>query len=196
MTGTDLAAPRPVAGEQQRGLATAHDGGGVVADLVVLGFKDMTAADDAITEIEQMQREGLITIADWARIIRRQDGKVDIKQAVNTTAAGALSGTVWGMLFGLIFLSPLAGAAIGALTGAISGAFTDVGIDDKFIKGLGKQIEPGSSALFVYVVQATADKVIERMRRFQPEVLRTSLSEDADARLREKLQAAPATAST
>lgn len=162
-----------------------------MADLIVLGFKDMTTADDAITEIEQMQREGLITVADWARVIRRPDGKTDVRQAVNTAARGALGGTFWGMLIGLIFLMPLAGAAIGALTGAISGALTDVGIDDTFIKGLGKQIEPGTSALFVYVVQATADKVIDRMRRFQPEVLRTSLSEDADARLREKLQAAP-----
>jgi uncharacterized membrane protein len=155
----------------------------------------MTTADDAITEIEQMQREGLITVTDWARVIRRQDGRSDVRQAVNTTAAGALGGTFWGMLIGLIFLSPLVGAAIGAITGAISGMFTDVGIDDKFIKGLGKQIAPGTSALFVYVVQATADKVIERMRRFQPEVLRTSLSEDSDAKLREKLQAAPAGAS-
>jgi uncharacterized membrane protein len=166
-----------------------------VADLIVLGFKNMTAADDAITEIEQMQREGLITVADWARVIRRQDGRTDVRQAVNTTAAGALGGTFWGMLIGLIFLSPLVGAAIGAITGAISGMFTDVGIDDKFIKGLGKQIEPGTSALFVYVDQATADKVIDRKRQFQPEVLRTSLSEDSDAKLREKLQAAPAGAS-
>ena len=49
-----LAAPRPVASERQRGLATARDGGGVVADLIVLGFKDMTAADDAITEIDSL----------------------------------------------------------------------------------------------------------------------------------------------
>ena len=51
------------------------------AELIVLGFKDMATADAAINEIEQMQKEALITVADWARVIRRQDGKVDIRQA-------------------------------------------------------------------------------------------------------------------
>jgi uncharacterized membrane protein len=158
-------------------------------DLIVLGFKDTEAADRAVTELDQAGKEGLITIADWARVIRRADGKVDVRQATSTTAAGALGGTFWGMLFGLIFLMPLAGAAIGALTGAISGKFTDVGIDDSFIKGLGSQIQPGTSALFVYVVQATADRVIERIRPLQPEVLRTSLSHDVEEKLRTALQA-------
>jgi uncharacterized membrane protein len=163
-----------------------------VPDLIVLGFKGTATADEAITEIEQMQREGLITLDDWARVIRREDGKTDVRQATSTTGTGALGGTFWGMLFGLIFLMPLAGAAIGALTGALAGKFTDVGIDDKFIKDLGNQIQPGTSALFLYVVQATGDKVIDRMRRFEPEILRTSLSADADAKLRQAVQSASA----
>jgi uncharacterized membrane protein len=166
-----------------------------VPDLIVIGFKSEATADEAINEIEQMQREGLITLDDWARVIRRADGKIDVRQAHSTTASGALGGTFWGMLFGLIFLMPLAGAAIGALTGALAGHFTDVGIDDKFIKDLGNQIQPGTSALFLYVVQATGDKVIERMGRFQPEVLRTSLSADADARLRQAIQSGSSGAS-
>jgi len=150
----------------------------------------MSTADAAVNEIEQMQKESLISVADWARVIRRQDGKVDIRQAHSPAAAGALGGTFWGLLFGLIFFVPLFGMAIGAAMGALSGALTDVGIDDKMIKQLGNQIVPGSSALFVYVVEATGDKVTERMRHFQPEVLRTSLSNDAEERLRKSLVAA------
>jgi uncharacterized membrane protein len=160
-----------------------------MAELVVLGFKDMTSADEAITELEELQREQLIVVADWARVIRREDGKVDIKQAINTAGAGALGGTFWGMLFGLIFLMPLAGALIGTVTGALSGAFTDVGIDDKFIKGLGKQIQPGTSALFVYVAQATTDKVTDRLQRLNPEILKSSLSVDAEEKLKAALAA-------
>jgi uncharacterized membrane protein len=167
-----------------------------VPDLIVLGFKDTFKADEAITEMEQLQREGLLSVADWARVIRDENGKTSIRQGANTAAAGALGGTILGLLFGLIFLMPLAGAAIGAVTGAIAGKFADVGIDDKFIKSMGNQLTPGTSALFVYVIQATADKVIERMARFQPEVLRTSLSEDADERLREALQAKTEPSST
>src|SRR5258707_2831395 len=36
------------------------------------------------------------------------------KQAVSTTAVGALGGAFWGMLFGLIFFVPLLGLALGA----------------------------------------------------------------------------------
>jgi uncharacterized membrane protein len=96
------------------------------------------------------------------------------------------------MLFGLIFLMPLAGAAIGAASGALMGALTDVGIDDKLIKGLGSQIQPGTSALFLYVVDATPDKVVDRMRQFEPEILRSSLSNDAEERLKAMMAAAPA----
>jgi uncharacterized membrane protein len=158
-----------------------------VPELIVLGFKDMTTADEAVAELDLMQKEALISVADWARVIRRQDGKVDIKQAHSPAAAGALGGTFWGLLFGLIFFVPLFGAVIGAAMGAMTGALTDVGIDDKMIKSLGKQIVPGSSALFIYVIQATGDKVTERMSRYQPEVLRTSMSHDAEEKLRQAL---------
>ena len=93
------------------------------------------------------------------------------------------------MLIGLLFLMPLAGMAVGAVTGAIMGKFADYGIDNNFIKEVGKQITPGTSALFLYVVRVTPDKAIDRLRRFQPTVLRTSLSEDAEARLRSAMQA-------
>ena len=84
----------------------------------MLGFKDMTTADAAIIELDQMQKEALISVADWARVIHRQDGKIDIRQAHSPAAAGALGGTFWGLLFGLIFFVPVFGAVIGAALGA------------------------------------------------------------------------------
>jgi uncharacterized membrane protein len=158
-----------------------------VAELIVLGFKQPETADLAVSELEQMRREELISIADWARVIRRPDGKVDIRQGSHPAAAGALGGTFWGLLFGLIFFVPLFGAAVGAAVGALGGALTDVGIDDKMIKSIGAQIAPGTSALFVYVIEATGDKVAERLQRYEPEVLRTSLAHDAEERLRRSL---------
>jgi uncharacterized membrane protein len=158
-----------------------------VADLIVLAFKHPETADLAVAELEQMQKEALISIADWARVIRRPDGKVDIRQGSHPAAAGALGGTFWGLLFGLIFFVPLFGAAVGAAAGALAGALTDVGIDDKMIKDLGQQIAPGTSALFVYVTEATGDKVTKRLQRYEPQVLRTSLAHDAEERLRRSL---------
>jgi uncharacterized membrane protein len=161
-----------------------------MAELVVLGFKDTTAADEAIGMLEEMHRENLIVLADWARLIRREDGKTEVRQAVNTAATGATGGAFWGILFGMLFLMPLAGAAVGAAVGALWGALSDLGIDDRFIKDVGHQIEPGTSALFLYVAPATTDRVVECMKTYQPEVLRTSLSTDSRDTLRQALQAA------
>jgi uncharacterized membrane protein len=148
----------------------------------------MEKADQVVPELEAMQREGLLDLADWARVIKRPDGKIDVRQATSTTGAGAAGGALWGMLFGLLFLMPLAGLAIGAVTGAIMGKLADYGIDDKFIKDVGSQITPGSSALFVYVVRATGDRVVERLKPYNPSLIRTSLSTDAEARLRAALE--------
>jgi uncharacterized membrane protein len=159
-----------------------------MAELIVLGFKDETTADTAIGELENMQRENLIVLADWARVIRRPDGKIDVRQATNTAGTGAAGGALWGTLFGLIFLMPLAGAAIGAATGALMGALSDYGIDDKFVKDIGQKITPGTSALFLYIVQATTDRVVDRLKELQPEILRTSLSQEAEEKLRQSMQ--------
>ncbi|MBV9598941.1 MAG: DUF1269 domain-containing protein [Chloroflexi bacterium] len=127
-------------------------------------------------------------MADWARVSRHEDGRVDIRQAHNTTGAGLTGGALWGALFGLIFLMPLAGMVIGGAIGALTGALSDYGINDRFIKDLGQQITPGHSALFLYVVKATPDKVIERLREYQPTLIRTTLSEDAEAKLRAAME--------
>ena len=162
-------------------------------ELVVLGFKEMEKADQVVPELEAMQREGLLDLADWARVIKRPDGKIDVRQATSTAGAGAAGGALWGMLFGLLFLMPLAGLAIGAITGGIMGKLADYGIDDKFIKEVGSQITPGSSALFVYVVRATGDRVVDRLKPFNPTLIRTSMATDAEDRLRAALEETPST---
>ncbi|MBV9545859.1 MAG: DUF1269 domain-containing protein [Chloroflexi bacterium] len=159
-----------------------------MADLVVLGFPSMSAADEVIPQLDSLQREQLIQLADWARVIRHDDGKVEVRQAHNTTASGAAGGALWGMIIGLIFLAPFAGALIGGAFGALSGSLRDYGIDDKFIKDLSNQIKPGTSALFLYVMSATPDKVADRLRQYQPTLLHTSLSHDSEERLRALIQ--------
>jgi uncharacterized membrane protein len=135
--------------------------------------------------IKGLQKQELIKLEDAAIVVRRQDGKAKVKQAQSLVGAGALGGAFWGMLIGLLFWAPWLGLAIGALSGAIAGHFTDVGIDDKFIKEVGDTIEPGHSALFLLIYQWTEDRVMDALDEFDAEVLRTSLSAEDEAKLRE-----------
>jgi uncharacterized membrane protein len=104
---------------------------------------------------------------------------------------GGTSGALWGMLLGLLFFNPLVGMALGAGVGAASGALggklSDYGINDNFIRELGSTITPNSSALFLLVRKVTADKVLARMSEFKGRVLRTSLPDEQEKRLREAL---------
>jgi uncharacterized membrane protein len=135
-------------------------------------------------KLVEMQKQDLITLQDAAVVIRRQDGKVKVKQAQSLVGTGALGGSFWGLLIGMLFWAPWLGMAIGAAAGAVAGGMSDVGVDDDFIKEVGENIEPGHSALFLLVSEATPDKVLEGLSDFHPEVYQTSLSEEDEAKLK------------
>ncbi|OIP77158.1 MAG: hypothetical protein AUK48_04470 [Oscillatoriales cyanobacterium CG2_30_44_21] len=154
-----------------------------MSSLIAVGFKDEFTADAVLLELRKLQKEHLIDLEDAAVVIRDKDGKVKIKQTQELTTAGALSGGFWGLLFGFLFFNPLIGWAVGAIAGGISGAFSDIGIDDNFIREVGSTIEPNTSAIFVLVRRATPDKVLEDLSQFNGKVLRTSLSNEDEAKL-------------
>jgi uncharacterized membrane protein len=166
-----------------------------MADLVCVGFDEPTTADRALTELTALQKEYLIELKDACVVVRSPDGEVHLHQSVPLVRQGAIvggsSGALWGTLIGLLFLNPLAGLAIGAAAGAASGALggklSDYGINDNFIRELGSTIKPNSSALFLLVQKVTADKVLARMTEFKGRVLRTSLPDEQEKRLREAL---------
>ena len=155
-----------------------------MATLVVLAFKDEAGAAQMRDKLAGLQKLHLISLADAAVVVRRQDGKVKVNQATSLVGVGALGGASWGMLIGLLFWAPWLGLAIGAAAGAVGGALTDVGVDDKFIKEVGSTIEPGQSALFLLVESWTEDKVMDEIKDFDVEVLQTSLSKEDEAKLK------------
>jgi uncharacterized membrane protein len=161
-----------------------------MSKLVVVGYDDPFKAEEVHLKLRKMQREYLIDLEDAVFAVKDKNGKVKLHQAVNLTAAGALSGGFWGALIGMIFLNPLLGMAVGAASGAISGALTDVGINDKFMKELAATLKPGSSVLFVLVRHLTPDKVLEELAGTGGKVLQSSLSHEDEAKLQAALNAA------
>jgi uncharacterized membrane protein len=166
-----------------------------MSNLVVFDFDGIHTADEVLNKLRSLHKEYLIDLEDACVVERERDGKVHIKQAVNLTALGAAAGgsrgALWGMLVGILFLNPLAGMAIGAVAGAgagaLSGSLADYGINDDFVKKLSETIPPGSSALFVLFKRATEDKVLAEIEPYKPRVLKTSLSNEDEARLRAAL---------
>lgn len=154
-----------------------------MAQLIIVGYQDMHKAEEVRTTLLKLQREYLLDLEDAVVVTKKKDGKIQIRQAINLPLLGAFEGTFWGALIGLLFLSPLLGAAVGAASGAITGALADVGINDDFIKQVAQTLQPGASALFVLVRQATPDKVLEHLQGTGGTIIKTSLSHEDEAKL-------------
>jgi uncharacterized membrane protein len=161
-----------------------------MSNLIVILFDDETTAFEMRTSLIKMQKEYLIQMEDAVVVTKDEAGKIQLHQAVNLTAAGAVGGGFWGTLIGLLFLTPLLGAAVGAGAGAVSGMLSDIGIDDQQMKEIAKTFQPGNSALFVLIRKATTDKVLEGLKEFagKGKVFQTSLSKDDEASLRAALE--------
>ena len=130
----------------------------------------------------------MVELADVAVVTKEQDGKVRLVQGRDLVSMGALGGALWGGLIGLLFFAPLLGMRVGMAGGALGGKFSDYGIDDRFMKDLGAQFQPGGAAVFVLLTKATPDKVLAEVGKFGGKVLRTSLSREAEADLQAALE--------
>jgi uncharacterized membrane protein len=163
-----------------------------VSNLIAVAYDDVGTARNVLTQLGELTTEHAITLDDAVIAERRPDGKVKLHQSVKPGAAGAAGGALWGGLIGLLFLAPFLGMAVGAASGGAAGALSDMGVDDKFMKDLGEQLQPGSAAIIVLVRESTPDKVLPRISPFGGHVIHSSLSDEAETRLQEALEAAPA----
>jgi uncharacterized membrane protein len=161
-----------------------------MSTFAAIAYDDPQKAQEVRLALVKLQREYLIDMEDAVVAVKNEEGKIKLHQAVNLTAAGAVSGGFWGSLIGLLFLNPLLGAAVGASAGAVSGALSDVGIGDDFMKKLADGLQPNTSVLFVLVRKATPDKVVDEIKQYGGTLLQTSLSHEDEAKLQAALDEA------
>ncbi|MGB5834481.1 MAG: DUF1269 domain-containing protein [Thiohalocapsa sp.] len=157
-----------------------------MATLTVWKFDSVTGASDDLTKLQGLQKQHLIEISD-AAVVEWPQGKKKPKtrQATNLTGEGALNGAFWGTLFGLLFFVPFFGLAVGAAMGALAGHFGDYGIDDDFIKSVRDQITEGTSGLFLLTGQVTLDKVEDELKGQIGKLIKSNLTNEQEAKLRE-----------
>jgi uncharacterized membrane protein len=159
-----------------------------MSDLIAIAYPDQDTAETVRLALTDLMTERAIELEDAVVVTRDENGKVKLHQAHRPATTGAAGGALWGGLIGLVFLAPLIGLAIGAAAGGVAGALNDVGIDDPFMKKLGRSLTPGGAALILLVRKMTPDKVLPHVQRYGGEVLQTSLDHETEARLRDALQ--------
>jgi len=157
-----------------------------MADLVVIGYPDEPTARVAYTKVQQLQREYIID-GSAAVLSKSADGKVQVETPTGAVGAGAASGALWGGLIGLLFFVPIGGLIVGGLMGALMGKAADMGIDDDFRKKVQDVMKPGSSALLLIFSKVTPDKALAALGPYGGEVLRTSLTAEAEEEINKAL---------
>jgi uncharacterized membrane protein len=160
-----------------------------MSELIAIAYRDERRAAKVVAALKSMRDNYLLDLEDAVYVTKDSAGKVEIHQTLSTTGAGAGWGSVSGLLVGALFLVPIAGLLVGAGVGALAGKLTDVGIRDDFVRTLSAELRPGSSAVIALVSDVAADKVAQDLSRFGGTILRTSLSQDAEAKLQETLSA-------
>jgi uncharacterized membrane protein len=161
-----------------------------MADLIAIGYPDETTASLAEEEVQHLAHDLILQPDAVAVIVRDKEGKLKVTTNHHSTGIGATWGVFWGFLFGLLFFIPFFGMAVGAGLGAMMGHFTKADIDKEFQDQVRDMLKPGTSALFMVVEKVTPDKAVEGLRKYGGTVLKSSLSNDTQARLQDALHGA------
>ena len=160
----------------------------MTSSLNVLAFDTMDEAEQVHEALVKGKKEGLVTIEDAAVVVKDAEGKVHVKNQVSrsTWAATGVGGAL-GLLIGTIFF-PIGGLVLGLAGGAVVGRLMDLGVDGKFVKDVGEQIKPGTSALFVLVKGENPAAEVAILRPYKGHVLQTTLDSDAEQAIRDALE--------
>jgi uncharacterized membrane protein len=160
-----------------------------MAELVVIGYPDVETAQKALDTVHELEKDLILQTGGAAVVRKTPEGKVEMVTKTGATSAGAAMGGFWGMLFGLLFLIPVAGLVIGGVMGALMGTISGWGIRDEFRSRAADVLKPGGAALVLFVSKITPDKAIAALAPLGGELLRTSLSEEAEDEIQHALDA-------
>ena len=158
-----------------------------MADLIAIGYDDMTTALAAMDEAESLAKDLVIQPDAIAAIICNEEGKFKTVTNQHLVSGGASWGMFFGLLFGMLFFVPIFGMAYGAGLGALMGKMGKSHVDKEFQEQVRAQVTPGTSALFLILESMTADKALEALGKFGGTVIKTSMSKEDEAEIQAAL---------
>lgn len=175
-----------------------------MATLVAVAYPgDPDRAATAAEELAELPIAQAADLDDAVAVTVDDQGAVRLHQSTDLTSEDALDGALIGLVVGIVltlpfpFLAPaafagaaLGGSAIGALTGGVVGHYSDIGINDDFVRDISAKLPPNSSALFVLVEGDDTDAVLGELATCGGDLLTTDLPDEKAAHLREALHKA------
>ena len=159
-------------------------------DMVVVAFENEYQADEVLTTLKQLDVEATVDLKSAAVVRRDVEGQVRIKETRDFDAKqGAIGGAVAGSLLGLLGGSLIKGAILGAAGGALAGHGIDMGLDDEYLRSVGENLGPGTSAIVALVAFARVERAMEELDKFEGgTILRHTLSDEVYQQLSDAVE--------
>ena len=132
-------------------------------DVIIAAFPNEQGGKEALHELDEAKKRGVIGIKDAAVLTRDEHQKLHISDSADKgVGRGALIGGVAGAAVGLL-AGPIGWAALGgAAVGGLAGKLREHGFPHQRLKQMGDGLQPGSSAI-VAVIEETWVTDVERM---------------------------------
>ncbi len=143
--------------------------------MLVVVFDNETTAYEGSRALNQLDREGSITIHAEAVVCKNPGGTVTVKQGEDDFPVRTVSGTAIGSLIGL--LGGPAGLAIGMLAGTMAGSLADLfaaGVNSDFLGEVSNALIPGKYAIVADISEEWVTPVDTKMEALNGFVFRTA----------------------
>lgn len=159
-------------------------------EMIVIAFNNEFEAEQVLGTLKGMESLDIIDLKSGAVIVRTVSGEVKIKETSDFDARqGAIGGALAGGVLGLLGGGLLGKAILGAVGGAVAGKYIDLGLEDEFLKEIGDNLGPGSSAVVALVDFEQVDQAMEELDKFEGgTILRHTLSPEVYRKLSESIE--------
>jgi len=157
---------------------------------VVVVFGDEKRAYEGSRAMQDLHREGNITLYADAVIAKDAAGKVSVRKADDRGPEGTLLGLMVGSLAGLV-AGPI-GLGVGAGTGTLLGAAFDlarIGIDGDFVAEVQEYLLPGHAAVIAEIDEEWQTPLDTRMEALGGRIFRRSRIQVEDAYFEKEIAA-------
>lgn len=141
-------------------------------------FDDPAGAQQAAKVLHDAASEGLVKIVDHAVVtwpVGEDQPHTD--HGHDDSKHGAAWGAVLGVLGGVLFTVPIIGGVVGATIGVLSKATDGTGITKDDLTRIRTEVTPGTSALFVVTEEGDLDRLGERFRFGDKQLVHTNLTD-------------------
>jgi uncharacterized membrane protein len=152
--------------------------------MLVAVFDTEAAAFEGLSALEDLHREGAITLYATAVIGKDTSGTVSVKQSADPGPVGTALGLLTGSLLGL--LAGPVGVAVGAYAGGLTGLTFDLvrfGIGADFLDEASQALTPGKVAVLAEVEETWVTPVDTRLGKLGGVVFRRQRSEVVEDQL-------------